>query len=293
MDSDGTFECVPNVSQGRDREIIDRLASAAGASLLDVHADPDHHRSVFTLGGDLARVADGVRRLAEQALLHVDIDTHRGVHPRLGALDVVPFVALDPARRSEAVEAARAFAGWVGGTLEVPVFLYGGADPAGRTLPEIRAGAFDRVVPDHGPAGPHHGSGAVVVGERPVLVAVNCFLDTADLAPARTAATRVRERDGGLPGVRALGFHLASRRVAQVSMNVTDLTRTGVEEACDAVRARVGEQGARVTEVELVGLVPRGEYERWSEDFRQWASIGPDRTIEARLERESGRSGGD
>lgn len=283
MYPEGIFECVPNVSEGRDRETIDGLASAAGAALLDVHADPDHHRSVFTLGGDLPRVTGAIRRLAEQAFLRVDLGTHRGVHPRLGALDVVPFVALDAGRREDAVRAAREFAGWVGGTLEAPVFLYGGADPQGRTLPEIRAGAFDRFRPDHGPAAPPPGSGAVVVGERPVLVAVNCLLDTDDLEAARAVATRVRERDGGLPGVRALGLHLESRRLAQVSMNVTDLARTGVEEACVTVRDRLGELGVGVTEVELVGLVPRAEYERWSEDFRQWAAIGPERTIEARL----------
>lgn len=283
MNANPVFECVPNVSEGRKREVVDRLAAAAGAVLLDVHSDADHHRSVFTLGGDLPRVATGIRRLAEQAFLHLDVSDHRGVHPRLGALDVVPFVALEPTARPAAVEAARAFAGWVAGTLEVPAFLYGGADPDSRTLPDIRSGAFERFRPDYGPASPHPGLGAVVVGERPPLVAVNCLLDTDDVEAARAIARAVRERDGGLPGVRALGLELASRGTTQVSMNVTDLTSTGVEKACTTVRSDAEARGAGVTEVELVGLVPRAEYDRWSVEFREWAAIGLDRTVEARL----------
>lgn len=283
VNDDRWLECVPNVSEGRDRAVIDRLASAAGATLLDVHVDPDHHRSVYTLAHDRPRVEHGIRRMAEEALEHLDVTAHRGVHPRLGALDVVPFVALHPGRREEAIDAARAFAGWLGGTLEVPVFLYGGVDTAGRGLPEIRAAAFERIRPDHGPAAPHPTFGAAVVGERPLLVAVNCLLDTDDLEMAQAIATRVRERDGGLPGIRALGFRLESRRCAQVSMNVTDLTRTGVEEACTTVRARAEALGAIVTEIELVGLVPESEYESWSDEFREWSGVGADRTIEARL----------
>lgn len=283
MDASPVFECVPNVSEGRNREAIDRMAAAAGAVLLDVHSDTDHHRSVLTLGGDLPRVATGMRRLAEQAFLHLDIGNHQGVHPRLGALDVVPFVALDPSARPAAVDAAREFAGWAAGTLEVPVFLYGGADPNGRTLPDVRAGAFGRFRPDDGPGAAHPSFGAVVVGERPPLVAVNCLLDTDDTEVARAVAGAVRERDGGLPGVRALGFDIRSRRQVQVSMNVTDLSRTSVEKVCTTVRALARDRHADVTDVELVGLVPQAEFERWSEGFAEWTGIGPDRTIEGRL----------
>lgn len=283
MSVNGVFECVPNVSEGRDRETVDRLAAAAGAPLLDVHTDRDHHRSVYTLGGDLTAVATSARRLAEQAFLHVDIGDHQGVHPRRGALDVVPFVALDPSARPAAADAARQFAGWVAGTLEVPVFLYGGADPEGRTLPDLRSGAFDRFRPDRGPGRPHPSFGVVAVGERPPLAAVNCLLDTDDVEAADAIARAVRERDGGLPGVRALGFALASRGRVQVSMNVTDLTRTSVEQACTTVRTLARDRDVDVAEVELVGLVPEAEYERWSGGFVEWAGIGPDRTVEARL----------
>lgn len=279
------FECVPNVSEGRDREAIDGMAAAAGAALLDVHADRDHHRSVYTLGGGLAVVTTGIRRLAEQAFLRVDIGRHQGVHPRFGAVDVVPFVALDPTARPAAVDAAREFAGWVAGTLEAPVFLYGGADREGRTLPDLRSGAFDRLPPDYGPGRPHPSFGTVAVGERPPLAAVNCMLDTDDVETASAIARAVRERDGGLPGVRALGFALASRGRAQVSMNVADLTRTSVETACTTVRTRARDRDVDVVEVELVGLVPEVEYERWSPGFVEWAGIGPDRTVEGRLRR--------
>lgn len=281
----GLFECVVNVSEGRDRTVVDTLASAAGAALLDVHADPDHHRSVFTLGGPVDAVETAARRLAELALDLIDLRGHRGVHPRLGAVDVVPFVALDPAEADRAVDAARGYAGWAGGTLGVPVFLYDRADPQGRTLPDTRRDAFSARPPDHGPAGPHPSFGAVAVGARDVLVAVNWELGTADAGVARAVAGDVRERDGGLPGVRALGLPLASRDTAQVSMNLVDVEATSLEDAHRAVSEAAAARRVSVERVELVGLVPAAELARWSAEFRSWSGIGDDHTIEARLRR--------
>jgi len=272
-----------NVSEGRDRALLDALADACGASLLDLHTDADHHRSVFTLAGpgDADAVA-AARSLAARAVERIDLRGHEGVHPRFGVVDVVPFVALDqPARH--AVDAATSFARWIASELRVPAFLYGDADPAHRTLPETRRDAFDRRAPDFGPASPDPRTGACAVGARPPLVAVNCRLDRDDIALARAIAHDVRERDGGLPGVRALGFRLESVGVAQVSMNVTALGATGVEAACTAVRDHAGDAGAAVTAVELVGLVPAAEERRWSAGFRAWTGLGPGVTIEARL----------
>jgi glutamate formiminotransferase len=280
------IECVPNVSEGRRRDVLDALSEAAAPSLLDVHADPDHHRSVFTVAGPGERDAEGAtRRLAHATARLLDLTEHEGVHPRFGALDVVPFVALTetPEERSVAVETARSFAAWVAAELGVPAFLYGDADPEARSLPDVRREAFVQRAPDYGPGETRHRLGATAVGARPPLVAVNCDLDRDDGELARQIAAQVRERDGGLPGVRALGFPLASRRRAQVSMNVTRLEACGLERACTAVRRLAYEGGADVARVELVGLVPAAELERCSPEFRAWSGVGPDQTIESRL----------
>lgn len=276
------LECVPNVSEGRDAATIAALVAACGPALLDVHRDPDHHRSVLTLAGPgPTDAAVAVRSLARTVAARCDVRRHVGAHPRLGALDVVPFVALagDPA---EAVAAATAFADWIAGELDVPVFLYDGADPEGRTLPDARRGAFGVRGPDRGPAAPHPTLGAVAVGARRPLVAVNCWIDTADPALARRVAREVRERDGGLAGLRALGLALPSVGATQVSMNVVDLDRCTVEAACTAVGERVASAGRSVTRIELVGLLPRAAYERCSPAFLAEVGWTPAVTIEGR-----------
>jgi glutamate formiminotransferase len=282
------LECVPNVSEGRNARVLAALRDACGSSLLDVHTDTDHHRSVFTLAGPGARDAfDAVEQLARAVADAVDLRAHDGVHPRLGALDVVPFVALDEPM-TVAVDAATAFAEWIATELKVPVFRFDAADPLGRALPDMRRDAFVRRSPDDGPAAPHPRLGAVAVGARPPLVAVNCWVDRADPGLARAVAAAVRERDGGLPGVRALGLAVPSLDASQVSMNLVDLDRCGVEPACTEVRRRVEAAGADVTLVEWVGLVPAAELARSSPEFLEWSGLGPDLTIEARLVRRSG-----
>jgi glutamate formiminotransferase len=282
------IECVVNVSEGRRAEVVSAIGAAAGAALLDVHTDPDHNRSVFTLGGPPELVYEGGLGLARVAVDAVDLGRHVGVHPRLGAVDVVPFVPLEPDGMGEVAELARAWAERVTDELGVPVFLYGAADPQGRSLPDVRRAAFRERKPDFGPGEPHPGAGAMAVGARPVLVALNCELEArgdpdADLAVARAVARAVRERDGGLPGVRALGFELASKGRAQVSMNLIDLTATGVETACEAVRREALRHRGSVTAVELVGLLPAAELDRCSAGFLAWSGLAADRTIEARL----------
>lgn len=274
------------MSEGRHAEHLRAFGEACGSSLLDVHTDVDHHRAVFTLAGPTdGGAADAVRSLARAVADRVDLAHHRGLHPRLGALDVVPFVALEGSTGEDAVTAARAFARWAADTLALPTFLYDDADPRHRTLPETRRDAFVTRAPDFGPAGPNPNLGAVAVGARPVLVAVNCELDRDDLALARDLAHEVRERDGGLPGVRALGLSLVSVGRAQVSMNLIALERTGVQEACELVRARARAAGSDVARVELVGLMPAAELDRCDTEFLDWAQLNSDQTIEWRLAR--------
>jgi glutamate formiminotransferase len=278
------LEAVVNVSEGRRPEVLGSLARACGRALLDVHTDPDHHRTVFTIASEVAGETEAaVRRLAAAAAEHGSLTGHDGVHPRLGVIDVVPFVALGPTPPEVSLTAAESFADWIAAALDLPVFFYDLADPAHRTLPALRRDAFSTRRPDRGPDRPHPRLGAVAVGARAPLVAINLELDRDDLELARTVARHVRERDGGLPGVRALGLQLPSRHSSQVSLNLVDLTATGLETVCVAVRDEVESSGAHVERVELVGLVPAAALAECSTEFLAWTGISASETIEARV----------
>jgi glutamate formiminotransferase len=280
------IETVVNVSEGRDMTVLRALAEACGPALLDVHADADHHRSVFTIAGRAARDPQlGTRALARLVARNVDICRHDGIHPRLGAVDVVPFVTLSrsTAQHEAAVENALSFARWWSAAYKVPVFLYGDADPKRRDLPQARHTAFSSRAPDFGPAAPHERLGATAVGVRPPMVAINCLLVTNNVEVARRIARAVREQTGGLPGVRALGFMLDSVGRAQVSMNLVDLERTGIERACRSVRAEARKEETDVSGVELVGLVPNAELENCTDEFIEWSGLDAQSTIEARM----------
>jgi glutamate formiminotransferase len=290
------LECVANVSEGRDMVALRAVAERCGESLIDVHTDPDHHRSVFTLAGPAETdVVPASRNLAAAVAGHISIAGHSGVHPRVGALDVVPFVALGGSRaeRAEAADAAHDFGSWWAASYGVPVFFYDDADPDGRHLPNIRRDGFTRRPPDFGPGAPHPILGATAVGARRPLVAINLVLATREVAVARRIAGAIRERDGGLPGVRALGFPLESKERSQVSMNLVDLDRTGIEEACEAVRELALRDHTEVAAVEVVGLVPRAYLDRCSVDFLEWAKIDPAVAIEDRIGRGPRRLPGD
>lgn len=257
------LECVVNVSEGRDADVLAALADAAGDDLLDVHADPHHHRSVLTLVGE-----DAPRRVARVAVDRIDLRDHRGVHPRLGAVDVVPFVPLGAAPVDDAVAARERYLRWSADELGVPAFRYGPE----RSLPELRRRAFVELAPDAGGPQPHRTAGATAVGARPVLVAYNVWLAEADVALARRIAAEVRG-----PAVRALGLPVGDR--VQVSMNLVAPAEVGPAAAFDAVARRSPVAGA-----ELVGLVPAAVLgatprHRWAE-----LDLADDRTIEARLE---------
>ncbi len=277
------LEAVVNISEGRRPEVLETLGAACGRALLDVHVDADHHRSVFTIIGDTPTETEAtVRRLAD-AVADGPFDLHdsAGVHPRLGILDVVPFVALDGLDNAVAVAAARSFAAWLAPTHAIPVFRYDDADPEHRSLPATRRDAFTVRAPDFGPDAPHPRLGATAVGARQPMVAVNCGLDTDDLALARRIARSVRERDGGLTGVRALGFPLATQGRAQVSMNLVDLETTGLDRACSRVRELAQAAGHDVTSVEIVGLVPASALVGASPGFSAWSGVTAEHTIEA------------
>jgi len=235
------LECVINVSEGRDRSVIRRIASAGGACLLDVHSDPHHNRSVLTLAGGGVEVA--AQAVAAEAVRCIDLRLHVGVHPRLGAVDVVPFVALDGSSMDDALAARHRFAAWAGEDLAVPCFLYGPE----RSLPDVRRHAFTGLAPDTGPPVAHPTAGAICVGARPLLVAYNVWLaEGVPVSVARQVAQEIRS-----PRLRALGLDVGGR--AQVSMNLVDPDNVTPADAYDAVAAR-----APIDRAELVGLVPAG-----------------------------------
>ena len=279
-----------NVSEGRNQSVLRAIAARCARSVVDLHTDDDHNRSVFTLAGPGADDAiTAVRSLADAVATLVSITGHEGVHPYIGALDVVPFVALGgtTAEARIAVEAAHEFGEWWAETYDVPVFLYDDADDSGRTLPYTRRHAFRSRKPDFGPASPHPTLGATAVGARKPLVAINVVLLAREVAIARRIAREIRESDGGLPGVRALGLMLESQGRPQVSMNLVDLDRTGIEDACLTVRELARRERTDVASVELVGLVPRRELDRCSDEFLRWADIDGSVAIEARVARTS------
>ncbi len=262
------LECIPNVSEGCDSAVVDGIAAAVcstGARLLDVHSDCDHHRSVFTMVGQSEDLQDALLALVEQAIARIDIRCHQGVHPRVGAVDVIPLVPIGQATLESciamAVETAREIADW----FRVPVILFGAAARTSQyaSLAAIRRGGLPAVAnllarskPDFGPARLHPSAGATIVGARRPLVAYNVMLASQDVKVAKAIATQVRERNGGLVGVQALGFPLASRGMVQVSMNLTDVASTTVLNAFRAVEALAQHRGVRVVESEIVGLAP-------------------------------------
>ncbi len=267
------IEAVPNVSEGRRRGVVERLVRAAGGAtgsrLLDWSSDPSHNRTVLTLVGDREGLLAALLELYEVATAAIDLRTHRGEHPRVGAVDVVPFVALDGVSTGDCVALARTLGRTVAERFGIPVFLYedAAARPARRALEEIRRGQLDGLAermarepdtwrPDFGPPAPHATAGVSVIGARPILIAFNVNLDTDDVRIARRIARSVRARSGGLPHVKAIGVHLADRRAAQVSMNLTDYTKTPLHRAFEAVEREARRLGVRVAGSEVVGLVP-------------------------------------
>ena len=293
-------ECVPNVSEGRDPARLARVAAAVratpGVTLADVHADPDHHRSVFTFLGEPATVAAGAVALAEAALAEIDMREHRGIHPRIGALDVLPFVPLSDTPMSVAVSLAHAVGATLATRHALPVYYYGEAArrPERRALRELRHGEYERLAarlatddgrPDDGPARFDARRGAILVGARDVLIAYNVWLASDDLGAARAIAREVRASGGGLPAVQALGLPLASRGRVQVSMNLLEHRVTPIPAAYDRVAGAAARRGVAVERGELVGLAPRAAFAGRTPASVGLADFTRERELDVHLER--------
>jgi glutamate formiminotransferase / 5-formyltetrahydrofolate cyclo-ligase len=264
---------VPNVSEGRDHAVLEAIEGAfAPARFLDLHADVDHNRAVFTLAAPQGELAAGLLNGAREVVERIDLTRHEGLHPRVGALDVMPVVYLDEAQRGAACAELLTAAGLIGEELELPVILYGelATRPENSERAALRQGGPEEVAarlesgelkPDFGPAKPHPTAGVTLAAARPPLIAFNLDLVSDDLELARRIAAEIREGGGGLPGVRAIGLYLEERGRAQVSTNVHDHLAVPLRELVAEVRAR-----AEVAQAELVGLAPEAAFAGFPED---------------------------
>jgi glutamate formiminotransferase len=287
------LESVPNFSEGRDRETIEALAEELSrpAELLDIHSDADHNRSVFTLVGDEGSLAAALVAGVACARERIDLREHQGAHPRIGAADVVPIVALDPGDGQRARECALAVAGRIGAELQLPVFLYGESAP-GRGPAFFRRGGpaelqrridSGEVRPDFGPARLDERAGGVIVGARRPLIAFNVNLATDDVEIAKAIAAIVRESGGGLPGVRALGLSLPGAGRAQVSMNVEDYEAAALHVIVEQIEREARARGVEVAGAELVGLMPAGAAVAAAGAVLRIDGFDPSRVLELRL----------
>src|SRR5262245_59972422 len=292
-------ECVPNFSDGRRPETIDAICAAissvAGVKVIDREMDADHNRSVVTFVGPIDAAGAAAFRAIRTASELIDLRKHQGAHPRMGATDVCPFVPLGDTTTEDCVSAAKALGARVGRELAIPVFLYADAAmrPDRRDLAAIRAGQFEGLRdaigadpardPDFGPKKIHASAGCTAIGSRFFLVAYNVNLATNDVALAKKIAKEVREKDCGLPGVKALGFHLADRDVAQVSMNLVDYRRTSPGAAFEEIRRRAAAAGVDVLESEVVGLVPQAAVTKAFVDLTRPRAWSDEQILENRL----------
>jgi len=292
------LEAVPNFSEGRRPDVCRALAEEArkhGAAVLDLTWDADHHRCVLTAAGPPHALEEASLAAARKAVAEIDLTRHQGRHPRMGALDVLPFVPLRDASMADAVALARRVGERLGEELALPVFLYESAAtrPERRNLAAVRAPQFEGLRdligadpawrPDFGPDRIHPTAGAVAVGARMPLIAFNMDLDTDDVDLAREIARKIRERDGGLPGVKALGLYLERRRCAQVSVNVCDYTKTGLLAVFDAVERLAAPRGASIRAGELIGLVPAAAFPEDGARRLKLEDFSPSRILENRL----------
>jgi len=290
------LECVPNISEGRDlakvRALVDTIA-AQGAEVLDWSADPDHHRSVITFIGDPTVVESSALAVARFALERIDLRTHAGVHPRVGALDVLPFVPLAGARMEDAVASARRVGRRLG-ELGLPVFYYGMAStPPGRGLGELRRGGFEAMrngfrqglVADEplGSLAPHPTAGVACVGARPVLLAWNVYVSGLDLAEAQAIAAKIRERGGGFRGLRALGIHLPRQNRVQISMNLEDPSSTSPVDVFEAIERETAQRGGHIVETEVIGMAPDTLVHPAAVNRLLLSDLGPARVLSHRV----------
>ena len=294
-------ECVPNFSEGRKPETVQEIAAAISAvntvCVLDKHIDPDHNRSVITFVATPERIVEaavaGVKRASEL----IDMRRHQGVHPRLGATDVLPFVPVNGVTLEECVALAHEAGRMIARDLSIPVYFYESAAlHAGRVnLEDVRRGAFELLreqivtnperAPDVGPSQIHESAGAIVIGARPFLIAFNVLLRSDDITIARQIARTIRARNGGLPFLKALGFQLQTRNLVQVSMNLVNYQVTGMGDAYGAIRRQIDALGIEIESTEIVGLVPREALDREAEYFRKLENFSEATILENQIEK--------
>ena len=294
-------ECVPNFSEGRRPEVVEQIAAAIAAvdtvCVLGRHIDPDHNRSVITFVATPERVVEaafaGVKRASEL----IDMRRHQGVHPRLGATDVLPFVPVRGVSIDDCVSFAHEAGRIIARELSIPVYYYESAAlrPDRVNLEDVRRGAYELLreqiatnpdrAPDVGPAQIHESAGAIVVGARPFLIAFNVVLRSDDIAVARQIARAIRARNGGLPFLKALGFQLQTRNLVQVSMNLVNYHVTGMNDAYEAIRREAQGLGVEIESAEIVGLVPRDALDREAEYFSKLENFSEETVLENQIEK--------
>ena len=293
------IECIPNISEGRNEEVVTSIAdavasSAASVRVLNVSSDPAHHRSVITMAGDAAGLKTAVLTLFDRTLAVVNLTRHQGEHPRLGAVDVVPFVPIQGVTMADCVRLAREVAAEVAARFQLPVYLYeeAASTPARRNLEDIRRGEFEGLaakmasaewVPDFGPVTPHPTAGATVIGARMPLIAYNINLATDRVDVAKRIAAAVRHSSGGLRFVKAMGVLLGDRHVAQVSMNLTNFEKTSIPRVFEFVKREAARYGVNVLESEIVGLVPEAALLAAAEYYLQLEGFAATQVLENRL----------
>lgn len=292
------IECVPNISEGRRPEVVEACVEAVrripGVRLLDWSSDASHNRSVITLAGDAAALKAAVLALYEAALPRIDLRQHRGEHPRIGAVDVVPFVPIEDVTMDACVALAREVGAEVAARFGVPVYLYEEAatDPARRNLEDIRRGEFEGLAekmrrpewrPDFGPPQPHPTAGASVVGARMPLIAYNINLATDRVDLAKKIAAAIRFSSGGFRYVKAMGVKLEDRNLAQVSINLTNFEKTPIYRVFETVKREAARYGVAVVESEIVGLVPAAALVDAARYYLQLDRFADDQVLETRL----------
>jgi glutamate formiminotransferase len=297
------IECVPNISEGKDRASIDAIAAAVrgvtGVRLLDVSSDASHNRSVLTFVGDGPAVRAGVLALFEAALSRIDLRSHRGEHPRMGAVDVVPFIPIRGSSVEQCVALSREVGEEVARRFGVPVFLYeeSASSEKRRNLADVRKGQFEGFAekmkdplwsPDFGPAAPHASAGAVAMGARAFLIAYNINLGTRDLAIADRIAKAIRHLSGGFRYVKAMGVELADRGLVQVSINMTNYRKTPLHRVFDCVRSEADRHGVPIVGSEIVGLTPAEALYMAAEHYLRLERFSAEQVLETKLLEEEG-----
>jgi glutamate formiminotransferase len=292
------IECVPNISEGRRTDIVTAIANTvstvADVRVLDVQSDSAHNRSVLTIAGPPQGLKTALLALFDKAIAEIDLRTHKGEHPRLGAVDVVPFVPIEGATMDDCVRLAREVGEAVAQKHGVPVYLYEDAasTPARRNLEDIRRGEFEGLAakmrhaewqPDFGPAQPHLSAGATVIGARMPLIAYNINLATDRLEVAKKIATAIRMSSGGYRFVKAMGIALEDRGIVQVSMNLTNYEKTPIFRVFETVKREAARYGVQVLESEIVGLVPAAALSQTAEFYLQLAGFSDKQVLENKL----------